>query len=65
MLEKLITYVFVPVTLKILCKTNVERFFILINKFFEPRILQLILENSERFVIKKNPNMEQDVFDST
>lgn len=46
MLEKLVTYVFVPVTLKILCKIDPKRYFILVCKFFEPRILQLILENS-------------------
>lgn len=34
MLEKLVTYVFMPFTLKILCKCDPERFFVLVSKFF-------------------------------
>lgn len=65
MLEKLIAYFVLPISLKLISKTDPENFFKLLELFFEGRVFQLILENSDRFVIKNNSYMVNNIFEST
>ena len=57
MLSKLVTYFMLPISLKLISKADPENFFRLLELFFEGRVFQLVLENSERFVIKNNSYM--------
>lgn len=64
MLSKLITYFMLPISLKLISKTDPVNFFRLSELFFEGRVFQLILENSERFAVKNNSYMSENIFES-
>lgn len=54
MLIGLIAYFVLPISLKLVSKTDPINFFRLLELFFEGRVFQLILENSDKFNLKNN-----------
>ena len=64
MLVKLVTYFMLPISLKQICKPDCANFFRLLQLFFEGKVFQLVLENSDKFTIKTNSFMEETIFDS-
>ena len=62
MVEKLISYFVLPISLKMISKTDPRNFFRLLELFFEGRVFQLILENSDRFVIKTSNSVNNNIF---
>ena len=64
MLSKLVTYFMLPISLKLISKTDPENFFRICELFFEGRVFQLILENSEMFTVKNSVGLGESIFES-
>lgn len=53
MLAILINFIFIPSSLEMLLQTSHVYLMQIINMFFEPRILRFVLENEDKFFMRK------------
>lgn len=52
MLQQIIGFIFIPSSLLMLLQSSPSMMFIIIQEIFGPKIMQYVLENSEKFKVK-------------
>lgn len=52
MLQQIIGFIFIPSSLLMLLQSSPPMMFIIIQEIFGPKVMQYVLENSEKFKVK-------------